>query len=173
MKGARSWHAAFLRVEIMTSGQRFPIATMVAIVAAVLVSACASTPQASSERDAEAKQFYTHPNAATIYVYRSQFNHLDTDSVLYVDGRLIGNTLPGAYFRIDAVPGQHILHGTGIDLGQIALNTRPGQLYFVSLDVIGGHSNFRLVPDHLARERVRACCAMLENWAPGQRPFVR
>ena len=143
------------------------------VLAAVLLAACASTPQAPPSRDALAKEFLTHPNAATIYVYRSPFNDYESDSVLYMDGRLIGATLPGAYFRIDAVPGRHVLHGTAIDIGHLALDTRPGEIYYVSLDVHAGHSRFQLVPDRLAQERVRACCALLENWTPGQRPFLR
>ena len=140
---------------------------------ALFLAACASTPQAVPERDAAAKQFLSHPNAATIYVYRSQFNHLDADTVLYLDGRLIGSTRPGTYYRLDAVPGKHVLHGSGIDLGQFELDARPGQIYYVSLEVIGGHSRYELVPERVAQQRVRACCALLENWWPGQRPFVR
>src|SRR5688572_18138096 len=155
----------------------FPLRAVLRIaigfVAAVLLTACASTPQAPPDRDALAKEFLTHPNASTIYVYRSPFNDYEADSVLYIDGRLIGATLPGAYFRIDVVPGRHVLHGAAIDIGQIALDTRPGEIYYVSLDVLAGHSRFRLVPNGLAQERVRACCALLENWAPGQRPFLR
>jgi hypothetical protein len=150
------------------------IARVAFIVAAALVlAACASTPQATLERDAEAKAFRTHPNASTIYVYRSPFNDYEADSVLFIDGRVIGATLPGAYFRIDTVPGRHVLHGTGIDIGQITIDTRPGEIYFVSHDVLAGHSRFQLVPDRIGQERVRACCALLENWAPGQRPLLR
>jgi hypothetical protein len=151
-----------------------PIARVTLIAAAALVvSACASTPQATPQRDADAKEFRTHPNASTIYVYRSPFNNYEADSVLFIDGRVIGATLPGAYFRIDAVPGRHVLHGTGIDIGQLTLDTRPGEIYFVSHDVLAGHSRFQLVPDRVGQERVRACCALLENWAPGQRPLLR
>jgi hypothetical protein len=143
------------------------------VAAAVLLAGCTSTPQAPPDRDAYAKEFATHPGASTIYVYRSPFNHFDFDSVLYVNGRLMGTTVPGTYFRIDTVPGHNVLHGSGADLGQIELDTRAGEIYFVSLDVLGGHSNFRLVAPAAAKERIRACCALLENWAPGQRPFVR
>lgn len=143
------------------------------VLVVALLSACTSTPEASVERDAEAKQFLTHPSAATIYVYRSPHNRLDADSVLYIDGRLLGSTLPGTYFRIDTVPGHHVLHGIAIDAGQLVLDVRPGQTYFVSLDVIAGHSRFAFVPAQVGRERVLACCALLENWGPGQRPFLR
>jgi hypothetical protein len=144
-----------------------------AVMAALLIAGCTSTPEAPPERDALAKQFVTHPNASTIYVYRSEFNRFDFDSVLYLNGRLLGSTVPGTYFRVDTVPGLNILHGSGIDVGEMALDTRPGELYFVSVDVLGGHSNFRLVTDDVGRRRIQACCVLLENWAPGQRPFVR
>lgn len=144
----------------------------VAIVA-LLVAGCASSPQASRERDTEAKEFRSHPGAGTIYVYRSEHDRLEDLSVLYVDGRLIGETLPGAYFRIDTTPGRRVLHGVGPDTGKLALETRPGQLLFVELHVIQGQSHFRAVPEPVGRQRIAKCCAMLETWAPGQRPLLR
>jgi len=142
-------------------------------VAALLAAGCTSTPQASRERDAEAKEFRTHPGAATIYVYRSGHDRLEDLSVLYLDGRLIGQTLPAAYFRLDVVPGRRILHGTGFDAGSIVLDARPSQLYFIELRVTEGQSNFTPVSALAGRQRVSSCCAMLENWAPGQRPLLR
>ena len=143
-----------------------------AIVLLLLLSSCASTPQAPRDQDAEAKQFLTHPQAATLYVYRNPFNNTE-DSVLYLDRRLIGATLPGAYFRVNVTPGTHTLHGSGPDLGELTLETRGGRLYFVELAVIAGHSNFRSVPEQLGRTSIAACCTLLENWAPGQRPLLR
>jgi hypothetical protein len=138
----------------------------------LLISACASTPHASPDRDALAKEFLTHPDAATIYVYRSPFNDQDFNSVLFMNGRLVGKTVPAGFFRIDTVPGVHVLHGTGIDLGQFAVHARAGQVYFVALDVLAGQSNFRIVPDYIAQARVRACCALLENWMPATGPIL-
>jgi hypothetical protein len=143
------------------------------IAAALLVAGCASTPQASRERDADAKQFETHPASAAVYVYRSEHDRLADAAVLYLDGRLIGDTLPGAYFRVDAQPGRRVLHGIGADQGRIAFDARPGQLYFIEMDVIEGQSRFRIVPERVGRERIAKCCAMLERWAPGQRPLLR
>jgi hypothetical protein len=138
----------------------------------IVIAGCASTPQAPPDRDAEAKEFLTHPQASTLYVFRNPFNNTE-DSVLYVDRRIIGATLPGAYFRINVVPGRHTLHGSGLDIGELTLETRGGQLYFIELAVIAEHSHFRHVPEALGRKSVIACCALLENWAPGQRPLLR
>lgn len=143
--------------------------------AAVLLAlaGCASTPQASLERDAEAKQFITHPNAATIYVYRPDFVSADPDSVLYADNRLIGATLAGTYFRLDVRPGTHLLHGTGYDQGRLKLETRSGELHFVALNVLAGESHFRQVSADTGKRELQRCCVLLENWAPGQRPLFR
>ena len=154
----------------MAALRRFLLWSALACVG-VLASACTSTP-AAPDRDAFAKEFLTHPSASAIYVYRSEFNHFDTDTMLYIDGRIVGSTLPGTYFRIDTSPGRHVLHGSGIDVGEFALETRAGQVRFVELNVIGGHSNFRAIPDQVGREHVRACCALLQNWAPRLRPLV-
>ena len=139
---------------------------------AMLLAACASTPHAPADRDAEAKAFYTHPSTASVYVYRDFFNRDLEDSVLYIDNRLIGSTLPGTFYRIYAVPGRHVLHGIGIDAGRIEIDARPGELHFVRLDVVAGTSRFTLEPEQVGRTQLRACCAMLENWAPGQRPLL-
>lgn len=148
------------------------IATLTAaLLAALLAAGCVFTPAASSQQDTLAKEFVTHPRASTIYVYRSRFNHHDADSVLYLDGRIVGGTQPGTYFRIDTTPGAHTLHGTGSDSGQLMLDTRGGQLYFVSVEMVGGHSVFRRVSEEAGRDAVRTCCVLVETLIP-LRPFV-
>ena len=147
------------------------------LAAAVLaLGGCTSVPQASDERDAEAKHFVTHPNAATLYVYRPDFPSGDsewTDSVLWVNNRLIGSTLPRTFFRLDLRQGRHVLRGDGPDLGHLTLDTGTGEIYFVRLNVIGRTSNFTLVAPEIGKKEILRCCALMENWAPGQRPLLR
>jgi hypothetical protein len=138
-----------------------------------LLGGCASTPQATRERDAEAKEFMTHPATAAIYVYRSPLDPPDADSVLYVDQRVIGATLPGGFFRVDVNPGKRRLHGIGYDLGTIEIEVRPGEVYFVALTVLDGTSRFLARPAAIGRAELLNCCVLLENWAPGQRPLLR
>ncbi|HSN42135.1 MAG TPA: hypothetical protein VLT92_18320 [Burkholderiales bacterium] len=139
----------------------------------ILVAGCASTPQASSQRDADARQFRSHPATSAIYVYRTDRNVEDSDSDLYIDGRLIGATLPLSFFRVDVNPGMHALNGMGQDQGALKMETRPGQIYFVELQVIGGNSFFAIVEPQIAQKTIIACCTLMENWAPGQRPLLR
>lgn len=159
----------------MTCASRsFACDARIALAAVALgIAGCASTPQASRDRDAEAKQFVSHPATAAIYVYRNDWGRLDSDSVLYVGNRLIGATLPASFFRVDVNPGKHLIHGIGYDAGRIEIDVRPGVIYFVSLAVLGGSSRFTLRQAEIGRRELLACCALLENWAPGQRPLLR
>jgi hypothetical protein len=70
-------------------------------------------------------------------------------------------------------PGRHTLHGIGHDQGALTLEVRPERLYFVELTSAGGNSLFRPIPEVQGRKIVSTCCAMLETWAPGQRPLLR
>jgi len=152
-------------------------ARLALLVAMIALAGCASTPQASRERDAEAKRFLSRPDAAVIYVYRNDFPTLggesSNDSVLYVNDRLIGATLPMTFFRFDVRAGEHLLRGVARDQGRLTLNTRDGELYFVSLQVVGGRSVFRLVDAETGMRDILRCCSLMENWEPGQRPLLR
>jgi uncharacterized protein DUF2846 len=140
----------------------------------VALSGCASTPQAPLERDAEAKRFATHPGFAGIYVYRPDFRgDMMEDTILYVDERLIGQTLPGTFFRVDVQPGARLVRSSAAGESQITINARAGEIHFVSLNVSGAGSRLSLVDPETAKRAIRQCCALMENWAPGQRPLLR
>lgn len=156
----------------MAMNDNLKIAAILAVLLSVLAG-CASTPQASSQRDAEAKQFRSHPATSAIYVYRTDRPIDESDTDLYVDGRLIGATLALSFFRVDVNPGMHVLNGMGPDQGSLKLETRPGQVYFVELQVVSGNSRFATVDPETAKKAIAACCKLMENWAPGQRPLLR
>lgn len=146
--------------------------TMASLVLA-LAGGCASTPQGSRERDAEAKEFRSHPATAALFVYRPDWSAVEEESVLFVGGRLIGATLPGTFFRVDVRPGRHLLHGVAHDAGRLEVEVRPGAVYFVALTVDGWGSHFALRDAEVGQRELLACCHLLENWAPGQRPLLR
>lgn len=144
-----------------------------ALLLSAVLAGCASTPQATNARDAETKQFQSYPATSGIYIYRVDRN-LDSDlPVLYLDGRLIGASLPRSYFRVDVNPGWHSLNGVAADLGNFTLETRPDQVYYIELTALGSQSHYRLVPAAAAQRTLLACCSLMERWAPGQRPLLR
>jgi hypothetical protein len=147
-------------------------ARLALLVAMIALGGCATTPQASREADAEAKRFLARPYAAVIYVYRDDFMSAEgasNDTVLHVGERLIGQTLPQTFFMFEVPEGEHVLSGVGRDQGQLRLSTRLGELYFVSLQVVGGRSIFRQVEPETGKRDIVRCCSLMENWEPGQR----
>ena len=160
----------------MTRGSGLPPYSMRAALLLLLFAsvACTSTPQATRERDAEAKRFLPRADAAVIYVYRDETGTaLDTDQTdLYVDDRLIGSTVPGSFFRFDVRAGAHLVQGHGYDQGRLKLDARNGEIYFVSLRTASGTSDFRLVAPETGKRDILRCCSLFENWAPGQRPSI-
>lgn len=150
------------------------LAAWVCAAAACALSACTSTPQAAPDRDADAKRFAPHPASAAIYVYRPDLpGGAATQSNLWIDGRLIGQTLPRSYYRVDLRPGTHELRGDGPDQGALAVTTAAGQLYFVRLNVVAGTMRFALADPETGKQEIPRCCVLQENWAPGQRPLLR
>ena len=156
------------------SGNWVHWARLAAASAVFALAGCTSVPHAASDRDAEAKQFLAQANAAAVYVYRPDFvARRGDESVLYVDTRLIGATLPGTFFRIDLRAGPHELHGYGYDQGRLKVEARYGEIAFVSLTVTGGNSRFEVVTPEEGRRAIARCCVLLENWTQGQRPLLR
>jgi hypothetical protein len=151
----------------MTAAWRKSVASI-----ALAVAACASTPQASRERDAEAKEFRPDPRSAAVYVYRLGVN-IRGDSVLYVDQKLIGETLSGGFFVVRLRAGTHTLHGIANDQGRLELQVRAGELHFVRLTVRGGQSIFDRVSAETGMREILQCCVLFENWETGQRPLLR
>lgn len=144
-------------------------------IAVIALAGCTSTPQATTERDAEAKRFLARPDVARIYVFRPDLNTADMgDTVLHVDDRLIGTTLPGTYFVVDVHPGPRVVRAVAPGESQIGINVEAGQLYFVELNNFeGGSPLLRRVDLDAGKREILRCCALLENWVPGQRPFLR
>ena len=134
---------------------------LLVVLALGVLDGCAIRRAAPVEVDAAMKDFPARPDAATIYVYRSVYDRRERGTTLYIDGQLVGNTRPGTYYRLEVVPARHILHGVGLDAGELAVHARAGQIYFVQHDVVGRHSLFTLQHDEVARARIRSCCRML------------
>lgn len=138
-----------------------------------LLAGCAATPEASRERDAEAKRFETAPRTAIIFLYRADTPSNGATATLWMDGRLIGQSLQTTYFRVFARPGRNIITVAGSDMGRIEIDTSADGIYFIAMQVFGdaeGSSRtvFRSVPPETGKAQILRCCTLLETWQPGQ-----
>ena len=143
------------------------------VIALALCAACASTPEATRDRDAWAKHFEPVTRDSVIYVYRP--DPLGTIAVteLFIDERLVGSSLPGTYFRIPVLPGRHVLETFAGHGGSIEVETRGNDVVFVELpnySSVDGTPNmrFRQVSPEAGKQAILVCCSRLETWRPGQ-----
>ena len=137
------------------------------------ISGCAATPEASPQSDAEAKRFESAPRAAIIYLYRADTPNNGTTATIWVDGRLVGETVQATYFRVLARPGHNRISASGHDMGLLEIDTRENEVYFVAMQVLGDEENssstvFRSMPPAAGKAEILRCCTMLETWRPGQ-----
>ena len=144
------------------------------VAAALLCSACASTPEATRERDTEAKEFEPVTRDAVIYVYRPGFTLGSPETTLWTDRRLVGSSLPGTFFRVIVFPGRSVIDTSPPDTGRIEVGTQGNDVTFVEMRTLGGPdgaptSYFRVVSPEEAKAAIRACCNRLEVWRYDQR----
>ena len=140
---------------------------------ALLCTACTSTPQATADRDAEAKRFEAVTRDAVIYVYRPQPVLGSPETTLWVDNRLVGSSVPGTYFRVIALPGRNLIDTSPPDTGRIEIGTQGNDVTFVEMRTEGGPngtpvSRFRVMPPDEAKEAIVDCCWRLETWRHDQ-----
>ena len=143
------------------------LATLLAFLAG-----CASTPEASLSSDADAKRFDTAPNAAIVYIYRPTGAGRGV-STLWVNGRLVGESLPRTFYRVPVRPGRTRLTTSANDAGKLEFDTQVDGVYFVEARVEGetqseAATTFRRIPPESGKAAIVSCCRMLETWRPGQ-----
>ncbi|MPZ44113.1 MAG: hypothetical protein GEV05_12035 [Betaproteobacteria bacterium] len=147
--------------------------TFIALGTIALVAACASTPQATPERTAEARRFEPVTREAVIYIYRSGVALSGPETTLWVDNRLVGASLPGTFFRVIALPGRNVIDTSPPDTGRIEITTQGNDVTYVEMITEGGRNNppntrFRLMQPDDAKAAIAYCCWMLETWRYNQ-----
>lgn len=138
-----------------------------------LLGGCVATPEATPASDAEAKRFEPAPRAAIIYLYRADTPGGSATSTIWIDDRIVGQSLPATYFRVAVRPGRNRIAAFAHDQGQLEIDTRDGGVFFVAMQVGGnadapGNTLFRSVPPEAGKAAILRCCTMLETWRPGQ-----
>jgi len=168
MRGAKSWNAS--RTTQARKWTRLICATFL-----LACAGCATTPEASRERDEEAKRFEPVTRDSVLYVYRPDRFESTGASTLWANGQLIGDAISGTYFRILVLPGRTVLHTSLPDPGRIEVTTHGGDVVYVEMQTVteeSPHSYFRIRPAEEAQAAIHACCKRLEVWRPGQPRLV-
>ncbi|WP_370541105.1 DUF2846 domain-containing protein [Aquitalea sp. ASV11] len=110
------------------------ICTAAALIAAALLTGCASVDMASKEESARAKTFAA-PSAgkAGLYIYRNSFVGKALKKDIFVDGKCVGESGPDVFFRTEVAGGMmHKLDTESeFSANTIELMTETGRNYFV------------------------------------------
>jgi len=142
-----------------------------AAAALLILSACAATPEATPERNEEAKRFDAVTRDSVVYVYRPDRGTGAAEATLWANGRLVGTSLPQTFFRVIVLPGRTVMHTSGSDTGRIEFDTRGNDVTYVEMQTLNEQSpvtRFRIMSAEEAQAAIRGCCTMLELWRPGQ-----
>jgi len=106
----------------------------------ILLSACASAPAASADKDKEAKQFVTADGTANLYVARKSemFGSIIAFKLL-VDDKEKGSLSPATYQLFVLPPGQHKIEvSTGLKSARLTVDVAAGKNYFLSTGATAG-----------------------------------
>lgn len=124
-------------------------------IAALLLTGCALGPQAPVEADAKARLFQPVPDKAVVYLLRDHGDIFVQEVTVSVDGKDMGSTWPGSYFRWELEPGTHVLVSQTAPPAVLKLRTDPGGVYYVWQDINVGflrkHTALRVVDATTAR----------------------
>lgn len=127
----------------------FKFLTITSLLSLGLLTGCASIKMASPNDDARAKTFATHPQLATVYVYRNEFMGAAIRMALEVDGKEIGKTSSKTYFALKLAPGKHSLVSKAENDSSLDLVTEAGKNYYVwqevKMGLLSARSKLQLV----------------------------
>ena len=160
-------------MHVRHAGSAAGLRTLIALGTIALIAACATTPQATPERMAEALRFEPVTREAVIFIYRPGIALMGPETTLWVDSRLVGSSLPGTFFRVIALPGRNVIDTSPPDTGRIEVTTQGNDVTFVEMITEGGRNNspntrFRVMPPEKAKAAIASCCWMLETWRYNQ-----
>ena len=131
------------------------------VAASVVFSGCASALKPNPGCDLQSKKFSAAAGKATIYISRNQSFASALSIDLLVDGKIIGQSDPSAYFIVDVEPGRHKINCEGGSTDSFVLTTKQDHIYFVRQVVESGYSSvncsFHEVTDAEGKDATSEC----------------
>ena len=107
------------------------LALMATYALLLLLSACASVPMASMDKDAKAKEFTPPPDKGAIYIYRNENLGGGMAITVSINDKTLGQTAPDTYFHVNVLPGSYSLKSLAENVSELTVMVEPGRIYFV------------------------------------------
>lgn len=131
------------------------------LLAAVLLTGCASVPKASPEQDARAKTFAVAAGKANIYLYRNESMGGAVKMDVALDGKPMGQTAAQTYFMFEVTPGKHTITSKAENEVMQEVIAEAGKNYFiwqeVKMGVMYARNKLNVVDEATGRAGVAEC----------------
>ncbi len=137
------------------------LVAVIAFVASLLISGCASVDMASKAESAKAKEF-NQPSSgnAGVYIYRNSFVGKALKKDIWIDGKCIGESAPDVFFYTEVEGGKIHKIDTESEFSPntLELMFAAGKNYFIrqfiKLGVFVGGAGLEQVPEEQGRKDV-------------------
>ncbi|MFN8626677.1 MAG: trypsin-like peptidase domain-containing protein [Candidatus Binatia bacterium] len=132
---------------------------LVVLVVALISGCAASVPLARIDEDRIAKSASPPEGKAALFIQREDaFIARPIPFSVLLDGRLVGDLAPGTFFRLNILPGQHVLSAaTAFRTTTIPILCEPAQVYYIQIrpDLWDGHPTPREISNDEGRSLVQ------------------
>lgn len=137
------------------------ITLMVAVLAATMLTGCASVPKASPEQDARAKTFAVAAGKSNIYLYRNESMGGAVKMDVMLDGKPMGQTAAQTYFMFEVTPGKHTITSKAENEVMQEVIAEAGKNHFiwqeVKMGVMYARNKLNPVDEKTGRAGVAEC----------------
>ena len=131
------------------------VRTAIVLLAALLVSACASGPTVSESPEARKA---AAPGKTRIIIYRSSVIGAAVQPAIKVDGRKTGSCEPNGVFFVDVRPGKHEVSASTEVTKTITVDTRRSRTVYVEcsigIGVLVGRPHLAKVPSNTGKRKI-------------------
>lgn len=148
----------------------FSIATIFILM--IVVTNCASTSKATSDKSDEAKSFSAPSDRGTVYIYRTgRMVGAAGQLQIKVNGMEAGGTGPGTFFKWDLKPGTYTFSSfTGESSAVVQVDVKAGEVYFLRQDARMGIDSGRVtlveVDSKKGQTEVQNCKLLVSAYVP-------
>ncbi len=121
----------------------FRFFTTITVLSAGLLTGCASVQMATSNEDAQAKNFTVNPQSAKLYIYRNEFMGQAIKMPVELDGKEIGKTISKSFLVTTVAPGKHSLLSKAENDSSLEIDTEAGKNYYIWQEIKMGFLSAR------------------------------
>lgn len=148
------------------------LATLLGLLALLIVSGCASVPMGSLEEDAKAKNFTPPAGKASLFIYRNENFGAAIPMSVAVNGKTLGQTAAMTFFRLDVPAGKYNIESHAENVSALNIIAQADSNYYIWQEVKMGmwmaRSLLQQVDESTGRQAVNQCKLIATSMKPDE-----